>query len=186
MLTTYDILLDEEIVIEIDVLALSTGVRPSKANEKLSQLLKVPLNEDNFFLEAHTKLRPVDFATDGIYLAGLAHSPKLIDESISQAYAAVSRACTILTKDQIELPGSIAEVNENRCTGCGLCVEVCNYKAIELVTKKVGGKEKIVAKVNEALCKSCGACAGACYSGSIQHCGFTDQQILRMIKMIAR
>jgi heterodisulfide reductase subunit A-like polyferredoxin len=186
LLTVYDFFLDEEIVIDVDVLTLSTGVTSPKDIQRLSQLLKVPLNEDNFFLEAHMKLHPVDFATDGIFLAGLAHSPKLIDESISQAYATVSRACTILTKDQIELPGNVAKVDEQRCTGCGLCMEVCNYKAIELVVKTIDGKEKIIAQVNEALCKSCGACAGACYSGSIQQSGFTDQQILKMIKTIAK
>jgi heterodisulfide reductase subunit A len=126
----------------------------------------------------------VDFATEGIFLAGLAHSPKFIDESISQACAAVSRACTILTKDSLELPGKVAKVDELRCVGCGLCAEVCSYQAIELVTKTINKKEKIVAQVNEALCKGCGACAGACYSGSIQHSGFTDSQILKMIKTL--
>jgi heterodisulfide reductase subunit A-like polyferredoxin len=179
-----ELLLDDELSIETDLLVLSNGIVPSSENHTLSQLLKVPLNQTGFFLEAHTKLRPVDFATDGIFLAGLAHSPKFIDESISQAYAAVSRACTILTKKQLELPGKVARVLEDLCVGCGLCVEVCNYNAIELVLKKVKGKEKRIAQVNEALCKGCGACSGACYSGSIQHSGFTDNQLLKMIKAL--
>lgn len=182
LMRIYDILLNEDLVINTDILVLSTGIVPLEDNKKLSQLLKVPLNENGFFFEAHMKLRPVDFATDGIFLAGTAHSPKFIDESISQACAAVSRACTILTKEYLELPAKVAHVFDKKCVGCGLCVEVCSYKAIELVTKKVDEKEKIVAQVNEALCKGCGTCAGACYSGAIQHLGFTDQQILKMIK----
>ena len=180
----FDELLNEELSIQTDILVLSAGIVPLDENYRLSQMLKVPLNEDGFFLEAHMKLRPVDFATDGVFLAGMAHSPKFIDESISQACAAVSRACTILTKDYLELPGKVAKVIEARCVGCGLCVEICSYQAIELVTKTIDGKEKIVAQVNEALCKGCGACAGACYSGSIQHSGFTDSQILKMIKTL--
>jgi heterodisulfide reductase subunit A-like polyferredoxin len=184
LVTVNEKILDEEIVIDTSVLVLSAGIVPSEYNQKLSHILKVPLNDDNFFLEAHVKLRPVDFATEGIYLAGLAHSPKLIDESISQACASVSRACTILTKDCLEIPGKVAQVDEKICVGCGLCKEVCSYKAIDLVKKEVGGIEKIVSQVNEALCKGCGACAGACYSGAIQHKGFTDNQILKMIKKL--
>jgi len=184
LVTVHDILLDEDLVIDTDILTLSTGIVPSEDNQRVSQLLKVPLNEDGFFMEAHMKLRPVDFATEGVFLAGMAHSPKFIDESISQACASVSRACTILTREHLELPGKVAEVDEKHCIGCGLCIEVCSYRAIELVTKKVGEKEKIVAKVNEALCKGCGACAGSCYSGAIQHKGFTDSQILTMLKTL--
>jgi len=182
----FDKLLNENLVIDTDVLALSVGIIPYEKNHGISQLLKVPLNEDGFFLEAHMKLRPVDFATEGIFLAGMAHSPKFIDESISQACAAVSRACTILTKEYLELPGKVAKVNDLRCVGCGLCVEICGYQAIELITKTINGKEKTVAQVNEALCKGCGACAGACYSGAIQHSGFTDSQILKMIKTLGK
>jgi len=180
----FDNILNEDISIATDILALSIGIIPYEENYRMSQLLKVPLNEDGFFLEAHMKLRPVDFATDGIFLSGMAHSPKFIDESISQACAAVSRACTILTKDHLDLPGKVAKVDESKCVGCGLCVEVCSYQAIELVTKTIDRKEKIIAQVNEALCKGCGVCAGACYSGSIQHSGFTDIQILKMIKTL--
>lgn len=186
IVTIFDKLLNEEIAIDTDILALSVGTVPREVNEELSKMLKVPLNEDGFFLEAHMKLRPIDFATDGIFLAGMAHSPKFIDESISQAYAAVSRACTILTKDYIELPGKVAQVNESLCVGCGLCVEICGYKAIELVTKEIEGKEKNVAQVNEALCKGCGACSAACFSGAIQQNGFTDDQIFSMINAVGR
>jgi heterodisulfide reductase subunit A-like polyferredoxin len=182
LVKVHDMLLNEDILVHTDILALSVGIVPSEENQGVSQLLKVPLNEEGFFLEAHMKLRPVDFATDGVFLAGMAHSPMFIDESIAQACAAVSRAGTILTKEYLELPGKIAEVNEKQCVGCGLCVEVCRYKAIELISVKQGTEEKTVAKVNKALCKGCGACSGACYSGAIQHLGFTDGQILAEVR----
>jgi heterodisulfide reductase subunit A len=155
---------------------LSTGVISSEDGEELAQMLKVPLNEDGFFLEAHVKLRPVDFATEGIFLCGLAHSPKFIEESISQANAAISRACTILAKDKILAEGTVVSVNEDRCNGCGICEAVCIYNAIEI------DKEKRVAKVNEALCKGCGTCTGACPSGAINQRGFKREQILAMTK----
>ena len=128
------------------------------------------------------KLRPVDFATDGIFLAGTAHAPKFIDESISQAYAASSRASIILSKEYLEIPGTVARVDEYKCSGCGQCEEVCAYHAIEMVKERINGEEKLIAKVNEGLCKGCGICAGTCRSCAIQHQGFKDQQILAMIK----
>jgi heterodisulfide reductase subunit A len=182
----YDGILGEDVLIDADYLVLSTGIIPQPENQLLSKLLKVPLNEDGFFLEAHVKLRPVDFATDGIFLAGFAHSPMFIEESIAQACAAVSRACTILSKESLELPGTIAKVNEERCVGCGLCEQVCVYKAIELVKKKIKGKEQLVAIVNEGMCKGCGVCAGACFSGAITHRGYKDEQILAMIQSIEK
>jgi heterodisulfide reductase subunit A-like polyferredoxin len=182
----YDRILGEDVLIDADYLVLSTGIIPLPENQLLSKLLKVPLNEDGFFLEAHVKLRPVDFATDGIFLAGFAHSPMFIEESIAQACAAVSRACTILSKESLELPGTIAKVNEERCVGCGLCEQVCVYKAIELVKKKIKGKEQLVAIVNEGICKGCGVCAGACFSGAITHKGYKDEQILAMIQSMEK
>ena len=120
------------------------------------------------------KLRPVDFATEGVYLCGKAHSPKYIDESISQATAAASRACTILSKETLESEPLTSEVNSALCAGCGLCTEACPYSAIELILGK--------AEVNAVLCKGCGLCAATCRSGAIQQKGFNDQQILSMIR----
>ena len=171
-----DLILKENLLINADLVVLSTGVIASEDGEELAQMLKVPLNEDGFFLEAHVKLRPVDFATEGIFLCGLAHYPKFIEESISQANAAISRACTILAKDKILAEGTVVSVNEDRCNGCGICEAVCIYNAIEI------DKEKRVAKVNEALCKGCGTCTGACPSGAINQRGFKREQILAMTK----
>jgi heterodisulfide reductase subunit A len=167
----------EDIAIDADLLVLSAAVVPPKENEILAKMLKVPINEDGFFLEAHAKLRPVDFATDGIFVCGMAHSPKSMEESISQAKAAVSRACTVLTKDTIEAEGIIATVNPNRCTACELCIQVCAYNAIEIEETKMGR----IAKVNSALCKGCGACAATCRCSAIDVKGFTDHQISSVI-----
>ena len=184
----HDPLLSEEFEITPDILALSVGVVPDREeNDRLAKMLKVPLTEDGFFLEAHMKLRPVDFATDGVFLAGLAHAPKCIDESISQAYAAVSRACMVLSKDFIETPGTVAKVNELTCVGCGMCVDVCPYSAISLVEKKVLGKLSSVAEVNPALCKGCGVCAASCRSGSIDLAGFSNREIMEeMVALVWR
>jgi heterodisulfide reductase subunit A len=148
-------------------------------------MLKVPLNEDGFFLEAHMKLRPVDFATEGIFLAGLAHSPKSIEESISQANAAVARALTYLSKKQLETIGTISDVDEMKCIGCGLCESVCPYRAIEVLTKRTIVGEKQVAQINKVLCKGCGACTASCRSGSIDLKGFTNAEVVAQITELA-
>ncbi|NLJ60186.1 MAG: 4Fe-4S binding protein, partial [Firmicutes bacterium] len=125
-----------------------------------------------FFLEAHMKLRPVDFATEGVFVAGLAHSPKTLDETIAQAHAAAGRACTVLSQGVIMAEGIKSEVLKTRCIGCGLCVEVCQYNAIELDDKDD------LAVVNSALCKGCGLCASTCRCGAITLKGFTEEEIL--------
>jgi heterodisulfide reductase subunit A len=175
--SVFEPIIQEGIAIDVDTVVLSAAVVPPKENEILAKMLKVPINEDGFFLEAHVKLRPVDFATDGIFVCGMAHSPKSMEESISQAKAAVSRACTVLTKDTIEAEGIIAIVNPNRCTGCELCIQVCAYNAIEIEETRVGK----IAKVNSALCKGCGACAATCRCSAIDIKGFTDWQISSVI-----
>ncbi len=143
-------------------------------------MLKIPLNEDGFFLEAHAKLRPVEFATEGVFLCGLAHAPKYMEEHITQANAAASRACTILTKEFIEAEGTIPRVNLARCTACGLCELTCAYQAVA-VTVVDERRGTMAAQVNTALCKGCGACAAGCRSGAIDLQGFTDAQIVATI-----
>ncbi len=167
--------LGQRLMINTDILALGVATVPSADNRELSQLLKVPLNEDSFFMEAHMKLRPVDFSTDGIFMCGLAHYPKFIDESIAQAEAAASRAATILAKDRTKAGGIVCSVNNWKCTGCGLCQEVCPFNAIE-----IDAIEK-VAVVNEVLCKGCGVCASSCRCGALTIEGFSDQQTLSLI-----
>jgi len=178
--------LHDELEIQTDLLVLSPGVVAPAANESLSQMLKVPLNAEGFFLEAHMKLRPVDFATEGIFLAGLAHSPKSIDETLSQANAAVARALTYLSKTHLETIGTVSEVNEKTCIGCGLCESVCPYQAIEVVTKRTMVGEKQVAQVNKALCKGCGICTASCRSASINLKGFTTEEVVAQIIQLAR
>jgi heterodisulfide reductase subunit A len=170
---------NESILINSDWLVLSAGIYANREeNEELAKMLKVPLNDDNFFLEAHVKLRPVDFATEGVFVAGIAHCPKTIEDSIAQANAAVSRACTILSKEEIEAEGKTAQINMERCTGCGMCIENCAYNAIELIEDRRFG---IVASINQALCKGCGACSGNCRCAAIDILGFTGEQIFSMI-----
>jgi heterodisulfide reductase subunit A-like polyferredoxin len=172
-----DPILGKILVMKPNLIVLAPAIVPREDVFSISQMLKVPLNEDNFFLEAHVKLRPVDFATEGVFLAGLAHSPKNINESITQAQAAAARAVTILSKDKYEASATIASVNEDVCAGCGLCVSVCSFNAPELV-EKAG---TIVSQVNEALCKGCGSCAAVCPSGAIYHLGFKSKQTAAML-----
>jgi heterodisulfide reductase subunit A len=178
-ITTFDPVLDSQIIIEADLLVLSVSIGALEENKKLAKLLKVPLNADGFFLEAHVKLRPVDFATDGIFVCGLAHGPKYIEESIVQAEAAGARALTILTKKSIEAEGTICYVNPDRCSGCGSCVAVCAYSAADM------NEEKGVAEINEAMCKGCGACAATCRCGAIDLRGFTGDQIFEAVSALA-
>ena len=174
----HDNVLLKELIFEPDYLVLSNGIVPERENnERLAKLFKVPLNEDGFFLEAHMKLRPVDFSTEGVYLAGLSHSPKFIDEAIVQAKAAAARAALVLSKDSIVTSGVVSFVDENKCIGCGLCVDVCPYNAVSLTEKKVLGKLREVAEVNPVLCKGCGSCTATCRPGAIDLNGFTNTEI---------
>jgi heterodisulfide reductase subunit A len=152
----YEPLVGARLNLEPDVLALSAGIVADPGAKALAKMLKVPVNQDGFFLEAHMKLRPVDFATEGVFLCGLAHSPKMVDEVIGQACAAAARACTVLAKDQIEAEGAVARVNEELCTKCGICESNCPYAAI--------AKDPVIGKahVTEVLCKGCGVCAATC------------------------
>lgn len=168
--------LGQRLMLDANMVALGVASVPGADNTTVSQMLKVPLNEDNFFMEAHMKLRPVDFATDGIFMCGLAHSPKFIDESIAQAQAAASRAMTILAQEQMRAGGAICTVTRGKCTGCGLCEEVCPFYAIE-----VDATDQ-VAVVNEALCKGCGVCASSCRSGALDIEGVSDEETLSLVR----
>lgn len=183
----YNTLIGKEMPIDCDLIVLSTPLVQHEAGKSLSPLLKVPLGADEFFLEAHVKLRPVDFATDGIYVCGTAHSPKAVDESIIQAHAAASSAAIPMARGRVRSEAITADVAEELCRGCGECKEVCEFNAITL-EKKIFEVEPLfrapvlVAKVNEVMCKGCGSCAVACPTGAITMKHFTDKQILAEIK----
>jgi len=160
---------------ESERVVLSIGVEAQPGNEALSQLLKLPLTAEGFFLEAHVKLRPVDFAADGVYLCGLAHSPRAMDETIAQAKAAAIRAVALLAKKELTATPIIASVNPRLCSACGLCVEVCPYGARRL---EAGAA---YAEVVAVLCQGCGACVVACPNKASQQLGFEFLQIAEMI-----
>ncbi len=165
----------DKIELEPDLLVLSAGIVPEE-NVPLGQLIKVPLTQDGFFLEAHAKLRPLDFAADGIFLCGLAHSPRALEESIAQAQGAAIRAVGLLSQKQREAVPIVASVNERICSGCGLCVEVCPYGARSI------DQEAHIARVNAALCQGCGACVVACPNGASQQKAFEMPQVFAMIE----
>ena len=168
----------EEVEIEPDIVILSAATIPNADNKHVAEMLKVPLTKDGFFLEAHMKLRPVDFATEGVFLCGMAHSPKYIDESIAQACAAAARATTILSKKTLEMEGIVANVSEDLCSGCRICEYLCPYGAVEMKDKE----GKTIAHVISALCKGCGACGTACPTKAITMGHFTTEEILAQIE----
>ncbi|UCH89179.1 MAG: hydrogenase iron-sulfur subunit [Thermoplasmata archaeon] len=162
-----------------DLIVLSTPMVNIPEAEELSKMLKVPLGQDRFFFEAHVKLRPLDFATDGIYLCGTAHAPATIPEAIAQGYGAASRASIPLTRGYVQVEAITSYVDENKCRGCGKCVEVCEYKALELIKLDTGRE---VTRSNEVLCKGCGTCATTCCNGAISMKHFSSEQIISMIE----
>ncbi len=173
-----DPVIAEELDIQADSLVLAAAIIPNDNNKELARLYKVSLNEDEFFLEAHMKLRPVDFATDGVFLAGLAHYPKPLDETIAQAEAAGAHAAQILARGYVDAPGMVSTVDEFLCRGCGRCVEVCPFNAPQLKELENGA---VVSEINPALCKGCGACGVACPTGAAAIRHFKDDQVVVMI-----
>jgi heterodisulfide reductase subunit A len=171
--TVTDPILGRRLSIDADALALAAAVIPREESQEISRLFKVSLNPDGFFLEAHVKLRPVDFAVDGVFLCGTAHYPKHMTETISQAYGAAGRAATILSKDTVISSGVVCEVKEEECVGCGQCQPVCAYGAIELHDGPQGRKAGVI----PVLCKGCGLCNTKCPTGAISSRHYTDEQI---------
>jgi heterodisulfide reductase subunit A len=173
-----DQVLQCDVQIEAEILTLASAITPSMDNDALSKLYKVSMNQEGFFLEAHVKLRPVDFATDGIFLAGLAHYPKPIEETIAQAQAAAARAGALLSQDSIVTEGVIAQVNEDLCRGCSLCVALCPFEALKIVETQIGRKVEVI----DVACKGCGVCAATCYRHAISINGFTDGQMASQVR----
>ena len=181
----FDTNLQDNLDFETDLIVLATPMVPADNLKNLAMMLKVPLDRSGFFLEAHVKLRPLDFATDGIFLCGVAQWPKNIQDSISQASGAAGRASRFLSAGEITTSGLVAEVTQSKCIGCGDCEEVCPYKAIELIetTKDFEDVSIIVKKssINSALCKGCGTCAATCPVGAISVKHYDFDQIGAMI-----
>jgi heterodisulfide reductase subunit A len=175
-------LLGEIVEIPVDMVVLATAMVPAADTEQVAQLFHVTRSEDGFFLEAHPKLRPVETAMDGIFLAGACQAPKDIPDTVAQASGAAVQAVALLNRGQVEIEPMTAEVLAMRCVACGLCVEVCPAGAAELV--EVRGRRQ--AEINPALCKGCGLCVAGCRGGAITLHGFTDQQLLGQLTALLR
>jgi len=175
--TLPDYVLGQKMAIDADIVMLAAAAVPPEGNKEVTQLFTLGLNPDGFFKEAHAKLRPVEFAADGVYLCGTAQYPKLIPEAISQAYAAAGRVLTLVSRDTVVASGSICVVDESKCIACGECVKVCTYGAIEFHDTKQGKK----ATVNPVLCKGDGLCNSKCPTAAIQLKHFTDEEIISQI-----
>jgi heterodisulfide reductase subunit A len=175
--TLPDYILGKKLEIDADIIALAAAVIPSATTEEVAGLFKVTLSPDGFFKEAHVKLRPVEFGTDGVYLCGTAHYPKFISETISQAYGAAGRVLTLLSNDTVIASGSVCEIDENKCLSCGACISACMYGAISFQETQLGRK----AVVNPVLCKGDGLCNTKCPTSAIQLKHFTDKGLLSEI-----
>ncbi len=176
----FDELIGEELILPYDLVVLSTGMVARHDTKELAQMLKVPVDSSGFFLEAHVKLRPVDFATDGLFLCGCARWPCDIGESVSQAYAAASRASIILSAGRVSSEPIVAVVDDDECSGCGLCEMNCPFKAIRVQDTERGR----IAEVIEASCKGCGMCGAGCPQRAISMRHFTNEQLTAQIKAL--
>ena len=175
--TVLDPVLGQRLALDADLLVLSAAVIPSTGIQEIARLFKVPLSPDGFFQEAHVKLRPVDFAAEGVFLCGIAHYPKHISETIGQAYGAAGRAVILLSHDTVTASGSVCEVNENDCVSCGACISACTYGAIEFRDTPKGKK----AWVNPVLCKGDGLCNAKCPTNAIILKHSTDEEVFCQI-----
>ncbi len=174
----FDPVLQRDLIIKADLLNLATAIEPSK-NESVTAAYKLPVNAENFIMEAHPKLRPVDCSTDGVFICGMAHYPKPIDESISQAQAAVSRAVNVLSQKSVNVEPIVSNIDQDKCIGCGLCIQSCSFSAIE--AEHVEGLGLRAQNIS-ALCKGCGVCAVACPQQAIEMKHFNNDQIKAAIK----
>jgi heterodisulfide reductase subunit A-like polyferredoxin len=179
VLKVWDTHLKRSISIPADLLVLSTPLVPDPQTAKLAGLFKAPIDANGFLQEAHAKLRPVDFSSEGLFMAGAAHYPKLVDETITQALAAASRAARVLSLDHIKAGGSVAVVDESKCTACLTCVRICPYNVPQIDQMRVGaGKIAGSAYIEPSICQGCGSCASECPGRAIQLMHYTDAQML--------
>jgi len=179
LVRAWDSVLGRELELRPGLLVLSTPPVPSAGARELGSMLKVPVDADGFFLEAHVKLRPVDFASEGLFLAGAAHYPKLLEETIVQAQAAASRAATILARPALDVGGAVAVVDPSRCTGCLTCVRICPYAVPRIMTSVAGvGNIAGAAHIEAAICQGCGICAAECPAKAIHVLNYRDDQVM--------
>jgi heterodisulfide reductase subunit A len=179
--TVPDPVLGRRLELDADLLVLSAAVVPSKGSREIARMFKAPLGPDGFFQEAHVKLRPVDFAAEGVYMCGTAHYPKTISEAVSQAYGAAGRAVALLSRDSVTVSGAVCEVNERECVACGACIKACTYGAIEFRETPTGKK----ARVNPILCKGDGLCNARCPTNAIILKHYTDDEVFCQIDAAA-
>jgi heterodisulfide reductase subunit A-like polyferredoxin len=177
-ISVFDAQLQATVQLQADLLILSAAIRPREESKQLADVMRLALDEDGFFMEAHPKLRPLDFAAPGVYLCGLAQGPKFAAESIAQARGAVSRAVMVLSKKEIVTEGMINRVDPTLCRACGECENTCHFEAISVKETSQGRKQ---AMVIEALCKGCGVCNVACPTGAASVSHFKDAQIEGML-----
>ena len=175
-ITVTDPILERPVRLGVDLLTLATAIVPHH-NAPLAELYKIPLNAEGFFTEAHAKIKPVEATTEGVYLAGLSHYPKPLQESVAEALAAASRASTVLSRNFLELESTISNVVDENCDGCAFCVDACPFKAITLVEYVFEGRVKKTVEVNEILCKGCGSCMATCPKQGIHVAGFSLEQL---------
>jgi heterodisulfide reductase subunit A len=173
--TFKDSILGRKLSVNADILCLAAAI-VAHDDRSLSRLFKVPVDADGWLMEAHQKLKPVEFATDGVFLCGMAHYPKPIEESIAQSQAAAAKALTVLAREKIMVGGVVSHIDPDLCSGCLGCINVCPYTAITF------DPEKKIAEVNPALCKGCGACSAACPSEAPVLMGFNNKQLYAQIK----
>jgi heterodisulfide reductase subunit A-like polyferredoxin len=178
-------LLGRDLTLATDMVVLSMPAVPSKGTKKLATLLKLPVDMDGFFLEAHVKLRPVDFSADGVYMAGMAHYPKLLDETIAQAQAAASRAASVLVQDSIQTNARVAVVDPDKCVGCLTCVRICPY-GVPQISASTSGVGNILgaAYIEPSVCHGCGTCVSECPARAIQLMHYTDAQTLDKLEAL--
>ncbi len=176
--------LGTQLLLEPDLLVLSNPVVPSEGSRQVATTLKIPVDADGYFLEAHVKLRPVDFSTEGIFMAGLAHYPKLIDESLVQAKAAAARAARVLSRPSLTAGGAVAQVDPELCVGCLTCVRICPFGVPQVTSAALGvGGILGAASIEPTTCRGCGACVAECPAKAIQLAHFRDDQL--MVKLEA-